>query len=90
MNQEQVFGVLRIIITSVGGFFVGKGAISQGMLDWVAGGALTLGPAIWSFIAHRPAALAVSAQNIPGVNVQTSQAAPPAVKDAVASAKGNG
>lgn len=89
MNQEQIFGILRIIITSVGGFFVGKGAISQGMMDWVAGGVLTLGPAIWSFIAHRPAALAASAQNITGVNVQTTAAAPPAVKEAVANAKGN-
>jgi hypothetical protein len=90
MSIDQILGIVRSILVAIGGFLVGKGYISSDTVNWVVGGVLTLGPAIWSWVSNRPAAIAASAQKIDGVNVQTSANAPADVKKAVADAKSNG
>jgi hypothetical protein len=87
MTTEQITGLIRTILAALGGFIVAKGWVSSEMWAWIVGGAATVGPAIWSWISNRPAAIAAKAQALPGVNVQTTPAAGPAVQTAVADAK---
>ena len=87
MTSDQVTGILRAILTMVGGIFVSKGIVSSAAVDWGTGGILTLIGTVWSLWSNRPAALASSAQGLTGVNVQTTASASPAVKAAVSTAK---
>jgi len=87
MTQDQVTGILRAILTTIGGIFVSKGMFSAGIVDWAIGGILSFVGVAWSLWSNRPAALAGSAQNLTGVNVQVTPAAGPAVAKAVADAK---
>lgn len=90
MTSDQITGIIRAIMAAIGGFILAKGWVSAETWAWIVGGAATVGPVIWSWISNRPAAIAASAQNLTGVNVQTSANAAPAVKEAVAAAKGTG
>jgi len=90
MTSEQIQGIIRTVLAALGGFIVAKGWVSSEMWAWIVGGAATIGPAIWSWVSNRPAAIAASAQALPGVNVQTTPAAGAAVQDAVTAAKASG
>ncbi len=87
MTADQITGIIRAILAAIGGFVLAKGWVSAETWAWIVGGAATVGPVIWSWIANRPAAIAASAQALPGVNVQTTASAAPAVQTAVANAK---
>ena len=87
MTSDQITGILRAILAAIGGFILAKGWVNAETWAWITGGVLTIGPAIWSVINNRPAAIAASAQALPGVNVQTTAAAGDAVVTAVANAK---
>ena len=87
MTSDQITGILRAILSALGGFVLAKGWINAETWAWITGGLLTIGPTIWSWISNRPAAIAASAQALPGVNVQTTPAAGTAVQTAVANAK---
>jgi hypothetical protein len=87
MTQDQVTGLLRAVLTMIGGVFVSKGVVSGETVSWLVGGVLTFVGAGWSLWSNRPAALASSAQALTGVNVQTSSTAPKSVVEAVAAAK---
>ena len=87
MSADQITGILRAILSALGGFVLAKGWVNAENWAWITGGLLTIGPTIWSWVANRPAAIAASAQALPGVNVQTTPAAGPAVQTAVANAK---
>jgi hypothetical protein len=87
MTSDQITGILRAIFSALGGFILAKGWVSAEMWAWITGGILTVGPSIWSWFSNRPAAIAASAQALPGVNVQTTPAAGAAVQTAVANAK---
>jgi hypothetical protein len=50
MNREQIFGVVRHVLTFVGGFFVVKGYIDESLLNELIGGALALAGTVWSVI----------------------------------------
>lgn len=87
MTADQITGLLRAILAALGGFILAKGWVSAENWAWITGGMLTVGPAIWTWFANRPASIAASAQALPGVNVTTTPAAGPAVESAVAAAK---
>jgi hypothetical protein len=90
MTQEQVTGIIRAVAAAAGGFVVAKGWVSGETWAWLVGGAATVGPAVWSWFANRPASIAASAQNIKGVEVSVTSAAPAGVASAVADAKATG
>lgn len=56
MTGEQFGGVLRAVISAVGGYFVGKGMIDSETVVSVGGAMATIGTAIWSIIAKKKAA----------------------------------
>jgi hypothetical protein len=87
MTADQISGLIRTILAALGGFVIAKGWFSTETWAWIVGGLATIGPVIWSWVSNRPAAIAASAQALPGVNVQTTPAAGPAVQTAVADAK---
>lgn len=90
MTWDQIAGPLRAILPALLAFAVGKGWINAGSADWIVTSILAVGAAAWSVWSNRPAAVAASAQALPGVNVQTTAAAAPAVTAAVASVKATG
>jgi len=49
MNQDQVAGLVRTLLASLGGYFVGKGFISSDNLTAIAGLVGPLVAAVWSF-----------------------------------------
>ena len=87
MTSDQIKSILQAVLSAVGGFILAKGWVNAETWAWITGGLLTVGPAVWSWITSRPAAIAASAQALPGVNVQTTPAAGAAVQTAVADAK---
>lgn len=87
MSSDQIGGLVRTVLGILGGFILAKGWINAETWAWIVGGLASAAPAIWSWISNRPAAIAASAQAIPGVNVTTSATASPAVTAAVAAAK---
>jgi hypothetical protein len=87
MTSDQIGGLVRTLLGILGGFILAKGWINAETWAWIVGGAASAAPAIWSWISNRPAAIAASAQALPGVTVQTTAAAGPAVTAAVAAAK---
>lgn len=87
MTSDQITGLIRAILTAIGGFVIGKGWLNAETFTWISGGVITLGTALWSLWTNRPAGIAGSAQALTGVNVQTTPAASPAVVSAVAAAK---
>ena len=89
MTQDQITGIIRAVLAAAGGFVLARGWVNAENWAWIVGGITTVGPVIWSWFSNRPAALAASVQSLPGVNVQTTGAASPAVVTAVANAKAN-
>ena len=87
MTWDQIAGPLRAILPSLFAFAVGKGWIGAGNADWIIAGIMSMGAAVWSIWANRPAAVAANAQAITGVNVTTTPAASASVQASVAAAK---
>ncbi len=87
MTSDQIGGLVRTLLGILGGFILAKGWINAETWAWIVGGVASAAPAIWSWISNRPAAIAASAQNITGVNVQVTGSAPAGVAAAVANAK---
>ena len=50
MNQEQVMGIVRHVLTFVGGIVVTKGYVDEAFVMEVTGGILTLIGGIWSIV----------------------------------------
>ena len=50
MVKEQVLGVVRHVLTFVGGIVVAKGYIDNAAVTEIIGGAMTLAGAVWSVI----------------------------------------
>lgn len=51
MTKEQVIGIVRHVLTFVGGIFVLKGYLDESLVGQVVGGASTLVGTIWSIVA---------------------------------------
>lgn len=56
MNGEQIGGVVRAIISALGGYFVGKGITDAATVTAVAGAFATIAAAVWSVVVKKPAA----------------------------------
>lgn len=50
MKIEQVMGIIRHILTFVGGVVVAKGLVDEALITEIIGGTLTLIGGIWSII----------------------------------------
>ena len=50
MSKEKVFGIIRHVITFVGGVLVVKGLVEEAMVQEVLGGVLGLVGTIWSIV----------------------------------------
>lgn len=56
MAQEQVAGLVRHGLTFAGGLLIATGVISEGWVQELSGGIMTLFGAVWSFVAKTKAA----------------------------------
>lgn len=55
INQAQVLSVMRWILTSAGGYAVGRGWMAADQVDLILGVAAQLVPLIWSIYVHKGA-----------------------------------
>jgi hypothetical protein len=55
MSSEQVAGIVRTVISAVGGYLIGKGLVDAATVTAVAGAAATLAAAAWSVYSKRKA-----------------------------------
>ena len=53
MNQDQVLGIVRHVLTALGGVLVAKGVIDEGMLTTIVGAVVTLAGTGWSIYLRR-------------------------------------
>jgi hypothetical protein len=53
MTGEMIAGVVRHILTTVGGVLVAKGYIDEGTMTTIVGGAAAAIGFVWSWIAKR-------------------------------------
>jgi hypothetical protein len=53
MNKDQIFGVVRHVLTAVGGILIAKGVIDDALWGEIVGGALSLAATIWSVVDKR-------------------------------------
>lgn len=54
MTADQITGILRAILTAIGGYLVGKGIVDQATATSLIGAAVTIGGAVWSLWSNRP------------------------------------
>lgn len=54
MTADQITGILRAILTAIGGYLVGKGIVDQTTATSLIGAAVTIGGALWSLWSNRP------------------------------------
>jgi hypothetical protein len=53
LSAEQVTGVVRALVSAIGGYLVGKGVIDSETAVALAGAAATIATAVWSVWAKR-------------------------------------
>jgi hypothetical protein len=53
MNKEQIFGIIRHLLTSVGGVIVTNGYISDGMVAEITGSIIAIVGVIWSVLSKK-------------------------------------
>jgi len=53
VNSDQVGGIIRALVSAIGGYFIGKGTLDASTVAQISGAAATLGVAIWSIFAHQ-------------------------------------
>lgn len=49
MNQDQVLGLMRHVLTITGGFLVAQGFLTDGALTEIVGGILAATGSVWSW-----------------------------------------
>lgn len=87
MNSDQIGGIVRAILSAVGGYFVGKGFLDASTLTTIVGAVTTLIVTGWSLWTNSTTAMIASvaekpevtkvvapslASSIPAANVTTS------------------
>jgi hypothetical protein len=50
MNKEQILGVVRHVLTTVGGILIANGLIDDGSVTEIIGSVITLVGVIWSVV----------------------------------------
>lgn len=53
MTQEQVSGVIRHVLSAVGGILIAKGLLSDGTWTELTGAGMALFSVIWSIVAKK-------------------------------------
>lgn len=53
MTKDQVFGIIRHVLTFVGGILVIKGYLDDAMVQEVIGGVVALTGTIWSIVSKK-------------------------------------
>ena len=53
MKKEVILGIIRHTLTFIGGIFIYKGLIEEGLVQEITGSVLTLVGAIWSIFNKR-------------------------------------
>jgi hypothetical protein len=53
MNKDQILGVLRHVLTFVGGILVFRGVLDDALLQELVGGVVTLAGTVWSVISKK-------------------------------------
>lgn len=53
VNQEQFLGLIRALVTFVGGILVARGSADIATVETISGIAITLSGMVWSFAAKR-------------------------------------
>lgn len=56
MNKEQIMGLIRHVLTFVGGIMVAKGLATAELSTELIGGVMTVVGSVWSIISKKPAA----------------------------------
>lgn len=56
MTSDQIGGLIRAIVSALGGYLVGRGLTDAGTVAAVAGAAATIGVAVWSGFTNSPKA----------------------------------
>jgi len=56
MNQDEILGIVRTLLSAIGGYAVAKGLLDQATMITIAGAAASIIVAIWSVISKRPKA----------------------------------
>jgi RsiW-degrading membrane proteinase PrsW (M82 family) len=56
LTSDQIGGIVRAVVSAIGGYFVGKGVIDASTATAVAGAAVTIATAIWSVYNKKAAA----------------------------------
>lgn len=56
MNKNQVMGLIRHLLTFVGGILITQGVLDEGMYTEISGAAMTLIGSIWSIVEKQSAA----------------------------------
>ena len=49
--MEKTLGVIRHVLTFVGGILVAQGLISEGLTSEIIGGVITIAGTVWSIVA---------------------------------------
>lgn len=50
LTKEQLLGIVRHVVTFIGGVLVMKGLVDDSLVQEILGGATTLAGAIWSIV----------------------------------------
>lgn len=54
LSPEQWMGLIRTVLTFVGGFLITQGTASSELVNQIIGAVLTLTAAIWSVVSKKP------------------------------------
>tara|TARA_R110000868_G_C10320881_1_gene713133 strand:- start:190 stop:375 length:186 start_codon:yes stop_codon:yes gene_type:complete len=54
LNTDQVGGLVRAVLTAIGGIFVSHGYVTSGKWEAIAGFIAVVGGAAWSWWTNRP------------------------------------
>lgn len=57
MSQEQVMGILRHVLTIIGGVIVSKGLTDEGTMTVIIGGLTAIAGIIWSVYSNKKSEL---------------------------------
>jgi hypothetical protein len=75
MNSDQIGGLIRAVLSALGGYFVGKGLIDASTMTTLVGAAATILMAGWSAWTNRASGLIASVSAMPSVDSSKLSAA---------------
>ena len=56
MNGEQIAGIVRAVVSAIGGYLIGKGIVDADTVAQVSGATATIVVAVWSVASKKKAA----------------------------------